>query len=189
MTPVAALTHDEIGEVAVKKLKALGYIASLANITSAAAGEQPDALGVKACGESFLVEVKVSRNDFMADKKKTWRQDGNTAIGNYRAYLTPAGLLKPEEIPYGWQLWEVHGKTKPVVKIIKGELVKRETRGCTTYGIKHYPNCSLKEVQHFYNKSCPRSALGLLATVLHRMDREGVNTQRYANRNGKGFLK
>ena len=57
---VENLSHDEIGSVAAKKLKAMGYIASFSNMTSAAAGEQPDALGVKACGESFLVEVKVS---------------------------------------------------------------------------------------------------------------------------------
>ena len=66
--------------------------------------EQPDVLGLTAYGKSIIVEVKVSRADFLADKKKSWRINPNIAMGDERVYLTPEGLLNVSDIPYGWQL-------------------------------------------------------------------------------------
>lgn len=187
---VKELTHDEIALVASKRLKDMGYIATLANVTSASAGEQPDALGVNSAGMTFLVEAKVSRSDFLADKKKPWRKEGMAALGNYRAFITPKGLLKPEEIPYGWQLWEVHGKNKPMVKVIKGLVKETKKDGlCKGWSAKVPVNSTYEELSYFVNKASTSSALGLLATVLSRMAAEGVDIQNFARRNGKGFLK
>lgn len=190
MTLVEQLTHDDIALVASKRLKSMGYIAALANVTSAAAGEQPDALGINSAGITFLVEAKVSRADFLADKKKPWRRDSQKSLGHYRAFITPKGLLKPEEIPYGWQLWEVHGKNKPIVKIIKG-LVKEKKEGgiCNGWTAMIPVNATSEELNHFINKASAGSALGLLATVLSRMTAEGIDIQSFASRHGKGFLK
>lgn len=73
-------------------------------------GETPDAIGW-VNGWCILVEVKTSRPDFFADKKKMARLPGMKALGHWRFYLVPAGLIRPEEIPEGWGLYETHGKT------------------------------------------------------------------------------
>ncbi len=181
------LSHDEIGDLARRKLKAMGYIVSLSNITGAAISEKPDAIGFKSCGESFLVEVKVSRSDFFADKKKPHRNPNKKSLGNFRAYLAPAGLLSLSDIPYGWQLWEVHGKTRPVIKIIKGQ-IKRKTEA-SRWPETVFLNCDADEFMYFYDKSHYRGALGMLIALLSRADDEGVDIQKLATRNGKGFKK
>ena len=168
----------------------MGFIFSMANITSAAAGEQPDALGVNSAGITFLVESKISRSDFHADKRKPWRQEGHLGLGHHRAYVTPKGLLKPEEVPYGWQLWEVHGKNKPIIKVIKGKIKAKNTDDITKHWSGYqYPHTSNEEMNYFSDKASDRSALGLLATILSRIDHGGVDLKLFASRHGKGFLK
>ncbi len=69
--------------------------------------ELPDAIGWKR-GWSILVECKVSRGDFLRDKHKVARQ--RVGMGQSRYFMTPKGLLKPEELPPGWGLLEVCGR-------------------------------------------------------------------------------
>lgn len=61
---------------------------------------------------TIVVEVKVSRSDFLNDKKKVWKQPGNEEClaGNYRYYLTPKGLLSEKDLPDGVGLLEWDGK-------------------------------------------------------------------------------
>jgi len=68
---------------------------------------------------TIVVEVKTSHADFLNDKKKWFRQVGNECgdPGNYRYYLTPKGLLKPEELPEGFGLLEWDGKN--IERVIK----------------------------------------------------------------------
>ncbi|MFI8660752.1 MmcB family DNA repair protein [Rhodococcus qingshengii] len=63
------------------------------------------------------IEVKISRADFLREteeKRRPWRK-----ITNRFVYATPAGLLKPEEIPDGCGLWEVDGNAVRIVKRAK----------------------------------------------------------------------
>lgn len=55
---------------------------------------------------STLIEVKVSRSDFLADKKKPHRLLSNNGMGRHRYFLTPKGLISPDELPDGWGLLE-----------------------------------------------------------------------------------
>lgn len=72
--------------------------------------EQPDALGWKTGGrDSVLIECKTSVSDFYADRRKLFRKLGEGA-GRRRYYMTPPGLLRPEQLPPGWGLLEAHGK-------------------------------------------------------------------------------
>jgi hypothetical protein len=51
------------------------------------------------------VEMKISKNDFKRDteqKRRPWQK-----VVNRFVYLTPAGMLTPEEIPDGCGLWEM----------------------------------------------------------------------------------
>lgn len=189
MTDVANLTHDEIAEVGARWLRGNGFSVAFANMISATNGEQPDALGVTAFGETFLLEAKVSRSDFWADKNKPWRRDGAKALGGNRGYITPKGLLKPDEVPYGWWLLEVHGKTKPIVKVIKGKrMVQTEEKWCGKR--PSYPNCTPQELMHFKQMdnplSCDRQALTWMVKVIRRAIDDGLNLEQYARQQSGG---
>jgi hypothetical protein len=82
------------------------------------AREQPDVIGW-ACNESTLLEVKVSCADFLRDKKKLSRKHPHHAVGNYRYYFAPKGLLSPDEMPEGWGLVEADGRRSEVLKLPK----------------------------------------------------------------------
>lgn len=70
--------------------------------------ETPDAIGWSGRGESILVEVKVSRADFHADKAKLFRRDEEYGVGALRYFAAPAGILTPEDMPEGWGLLAIH---------------------------------------------------------------------------------
>ncbi len=105
MTP---LTHTELVARAVKWLlgSAHCYVA-LGEPFSSMTYELPDAIGWKR-GWSILVECKVSRGDYLRDKHKVARQ--RVGMGQSRYFMTPKGLLRPEELPAGWGLLEVCGR-------------------------------------------------------------------------------
>jgi hypothetical protein len=81
-----------------------------------ASGEMPDAIGWKKVCHSVIVECKVSRADFLADRAKPWRQHPETGVGAERYYLSPRGLIAAEELPAGWGLLELHGREIRIVK-------------------------------------------------------------------------
>jgi hypothetical protein len=72
-----------------------------------ASGEMPDAIGWKSACHSVLVECKVTRSDFLADRAKPFRVKPEQGVGCERFYLVPVGLLRPEELPQGWGLIEL----------------------------------------------------------------------------------
>jgi hypothetical protein len=69
-------------------------------------GEIPDAIGWKAACHSVLVECKVSRGDFLADRAKPFRQNPCSGVGCERFYLVPRGMVQPTELVPGWGLLE-----------------------------------------------------------------------------------
>ncbi|MGO9863055.1 MAG: hypothetical protein ACLPLR_05550 [Terriglobales bacterium] len=81
-----------------------------------ASGEMPDAIGWKKACHSVLVECKVSRSDFLADRDKPFRQQPETGVGCERYYLAPRGLIGIDELPAGWGLLEVCGREIERVK-------------------------------------------------------------------------
>jgi len=99
------MTHDELRLMAFRLLKnGKGYeIPPCAIVTSeipGAAGEFPDALGWHVHGTSILIECKASRADYLADRKKMCRR--GPGLGEYRYYLTPPGVIKPDDDLHGW---------------------------------------------------------------------------------------
>jgi hypothetical protein len=63
-----------------------------------------------------LVEGKVSRADFLADRDKPFRQKPEMGVGCERYYLAPRGLIRTGELPGGWGLLEVCGREIERVK-------------------------------------------------------------------------
>lgn len=78
--------------------------------------EVPDAIGWKYGHHSTLVECKVSRADFLRDARKLPRSSLEYAVGAERFYMTPPGLLSPDELPEHWGLLEAEGRTVKVVR-------------------------------------------------------------------------
>lgn len=76
----------------------------------------PDALGFRSRGESILVECKVSRADFMGDRRKRERYAYRDRLGQFRFYMVPEGLIAPEEVPDVWGLLYVNDRRIKIVK-------------------------------------------------------------------------
>lgn len=79
--------------------------------------EEPDVIGWCA-GVSTLVECKVSRADFLVDKKKAFRARPAEGMGRHRLYAAPAGLIKPKDLPERWGLLEVAEKGARRVTVV-----------------------------------------------------------------------
>jgi hypothetical protein len=77
---------------------------------SCASGEMPDAIGWKRACHSVLVECKISRADFLADRAKPFRQKSHLGMGCERYYFVPTGLICVEELPEGWGLLEYRNR-------------------------------------------------------------------------------
>lgn len=63
---------------------------------------------------TVLIEVKTSRADFLADKRKYARskvaEELKHQIGNYRYYLCPEGCINKDDLPENWGLLVYDGK-------------------------------------------------------------------------------
>ena len=138
-------THADLVERGARWLERSLKCSPVLTETTSYSGEIPDVIGWKpATGRSFVLECKTSRGDFRADAEKTHRRNPDLALGAERWYFTPAGLLKPEEIPPDWGLAEVKGNDVHVV----------------------VPARPRKDLRSDMAKSYE---LSLLATTLHRM--------------------
>lgn len=82
----------------------------------------PDVIGLNH-NHTAVIECKVSRADYFADQKKCHRQYP-LQLGNYRYYLCPEGLIKPEEVTGEWGLLYAHAHKitieKPAVWVSPG---------------------------------------------------------------------
>ena len=72
-------------------------------------GEMPDAIGWKRANHSVLVECKVTRADFLADRAKPFRLKPEKGVGSERFYLTAPGLTKSGELPAAGDCWSCGG--------------------------------------------------------------------------------
>lgn len=76
--------------------------------------ENPDVYATNGC-ESAIIEIKTSHADFLSDQKKLSRRNPQFAMGNFRYYLCPEGVIKPEELPDNWGL--LYYKDGKIVKV------------------------------------------------------------------------
>jgi hypothetical protein len=104
------MTHAALTEMAIKWLRSRYRCGIILSEQSCASGEQPDVIGWKKKCRSVLVECKISRGDFLADREKPFRRDPGQGMGSERYYMTPAGLVHPDELPAGWGLLEVRNR-------------------------------------------------------------------------------
>jgi hypothetical protein len=99
------MTHAQLVDKACRWLRAYrcGVVLSEQACVS---GEMPDAIGWKRQCHSVLVECKVTRADFLADREKPFRLKPERGVGCERFYLTTPALINVDELPAGWGLLE-----------------------------------------------------------------------------------
>lgn len=99
------LTHDEC------VLAATGYMQKRSDVVLPEFytwnAELPDVIAFNRDG-STVIECKVSRGDFLRDKKKPFRMNPSSGMGDRRYYCCPKGLIKPEELPDTWGLLYIY---------------------------------------------------------------------------------
>lgn len=119
------MTHKEIIKRASKWLKKHQQNAVIPNcslvvedlVTANSMGEIPDLIGW--CSwTSVMIEVKVSRNDFLKDKKKPFRKFANMGMGENKYYLCPTGLIQEKDLPENWGLLYIDDKAKITIEKI-----------------------------------------------------------------------
>lgn len=110
------MTHNKLVLRAEKWLKSQGCGVVFRDDFKAVtgSGEQPDAIGWRD-GLSILVECKISRPDFLADRKKLFRIDPHKGMGDWRFFLCPPNLILPDELPAGWGL--LYASPKQIKKV------------------------------------------------------------------------
>lgn len=109
------MTHALLVQKAVSWLR--GYRCGVVLSEQACiSGEMPDAIGWKRVNHSVLVECKISRGDFLADRAKPFRLDSATGLGCERYYLVPEKLVAAEELPAGWGLLEYRNRKVGMIK-------------------------------------------------------------------------
>lgn len=92
--------------------------------------ECPDVIGFGSWVHSVIAECKISRSDFLADKKKKFRQNPDQGMGSQRIYFCPTGLIKTSELPTGWGLVYVNDRLKAKAEYLpyKGNIGERMDR-------------------------------------------------------------
>lgn len=177
------MTHDEMADFAAERMRTKGYTMVWSNMRSTSCSEQPDVMALKSLFDCVIIEVKTSRGDFFADKKKPWRNGTVNGMGSERVYLTPPNLLKPEEIPYGWQLWELHEGKRNIIRVIKGKKRGKTPSWDNTRMIDGwvYPYCKDGEIYHF-RKSHNKDAINSwLLAIMRRISQSGVDIGLFGN--------
>lgn len=95
--------HDRLVLRAERWLIAQGCGVVVRSPFKALTAEIPDAIGWRE-GVSVLVEVKSTREDFFADRKKEFRSTSELGMGDWRFYFCPPDVIDINEVPEGWGL-------------------------------------------------------------------------------------
>lgn len=124
-------THKDLVEIAYKWVLKNGSCGVAFKELKYAGIEYPDVIGF-GFSHSVLIEVKVSRSDFLCDKKKIFRIHPEKGVGDNRYYCCPQGLIRIEELPKGWGLIYVNEKGVARCVHVPKEKYKYQTKN-TTY--------------------------------------------------------
>ena len=103
------MTHTELcKKTAERFVKSMAIYESTFSVC-----EKPDVLNFDSSGFTQLFEIKMSRSDFLADRKKYAREHPH--FGNERYFVCYGDFIKEDEVPQGWGLY--HYKNNKFYKI------------------------------------------------------------------------
>jgi len=122
MSEEFTLTHTELVGRAARWLRGTKSCGVVLTELVTQAFEIPDAIGWKNGGrESHLVECKTSRSDYLQDIRHKLPHREGRGMGVYRWFMTPPGLVDPDELPPNWGMLWVYER---IVRV-KHEAVRR----------------------------------------------------------------
>ena len=151
--------------------------------TNALTGECPDAIGWKYGHRSLMVEAKVSRADFLADRKKQFRKTPSKGVGLFRWMMVPAGMLTVEDMKSlaGWGLLEVKGRSvrETIRATPQPEVDRRAEVSILVQAVANSQLCAGQDLNDWFQS--PESAVG----ALRAQRREIGDRQRERERNRK----
>ena len=166
-----------VGERFLKRPNsANGHGCHFALVEPSGYGENPDVIGFRHgcssdCG-TVLLEVKVSRSDFLRDKTKPHRINPASGIGRWRYYVCPTGLIKPNELPPKWGL--IYVNEREHCKVIAGALaVPFETT--EQFGrkmkVRSYVAVDESYKAHAFDERNVQNEINILVMALARLDK------------------
>jgi hypothetical protein len=120
------MTHAQLVRMAERWLRSRYRCGIVLSEQSCISGETPDVIAWKGKCRSVMVECKISRADFLADREKPFRKDPTQGMGCERLYCAPRGMITQAELPKGWGLLEAKGRelslaVKPARNSQRGE--------------------------------------------------------------------
>jgi len=164
------LDHNSLSKLAAKWMQrptsanGPGCHISFTEVGGLFGGERADAWGYRwgHGGGSVLVEVKVSRSDFLADTKKPHRNGECLGMGKYRYYMSPEGIINIEDLPGGWGLLWVNSRGH--IKLKAGHVLVHQN-----YNIRH-------EISLWKHEPNVKLEMDLMSHLLNRLgDPEKMN--------------
>jgi hypothetical protein len=108
--------HADLVALGAKWLRKQGFGVVATELAAVGCREQADVVGFRSTC-SAIIEVKVSRSDFLADAKKPERAGMKPGIDLYRFYLCPPELILPGDLPPKWGL--LHGSGRKVTEVVR----------------------------------------------------------------------
>jgi hypothetical protein len=133
------MTHAQLVERAVAWLRRYRCVVVLSE-QACVSGEVPDAIGWKGKCHSVLMECKLTRADFLADREKPFRQESGLGMGAERFYFAPARVISVDELPAGWGLLEYRRRTVEMVRRSRKDLRRDQ-------GFRHEMNLLLASLR------------------------------------------
>lgn len=187
------MTHSELCKLALRWLKrpnsagGPGCAIAVSECRTGWSGEIPDAIGFRCANPnrgSTVVEVKVSRSDFLADSKKPHRVTGG--VGDWRYFMAPEGIIAPAELPQGWGLLEVNARGH--IKVRAGHAVHfkgRYDEMCRQAALWRFLDVDMKREQFLLvrvmaNAGDPQKTLDMLREANNRASRLADSLSRIA---------
>lgn len=122
------LSHRDLCDIGAKWLRNGSYHnCKSVLIDGGSFHERPDVIGFRYRSRPFgsvLLEAKVSRADFLNDKKKAHRLDGK-GMGKWRYFICPKDMISLSEVPENWGLIYVSQSGRATV--VKGVFENKKT--------------------------------------------------------------
>jgi hypothetical protein len=109
------VTHTELVARAVRWLRTHHRCSLVFAEIVTGVPETPDAIGWR-MGFSRVVECKVSRSDFLRDRRKPHASWPGEGMGSQRWYLVPARLVSADEVPPWCGLAYAHARRIEIVR-------------------------------------------------------------------------
>ena len=119
------LTHDDLVKIAKHWLWKNCVVVVTEMKLPSREGEVVDAIGWDYGGWSIVIECKITRADFLREKRKRHHKEKEGGMGSKKYFLMPKGLITTDELPTGWGLLECIDR-KRTPKIIRYPLLKED---------------------------------------------------------------